>query len=40
MECLTGWDLTVYDYVSVSKEGFMPISAKPMTSGTRPLSEV
>jgi hypothetical protein len=35
MECLTGRDLTDYDYVSVSKDGFIPISVKPMTSSTR-----
>jgi hypothetical protein len=40
MSCLTGRDLTDYDYVSVSKEGFVPISVKPMTSVTRLAKEV
>jgi hypothetical protein len=35
MSCLTGWDLTEYDYVSVGSDGFMPISVRPMTSVTR-----
>jgi hypothetical protein len=33
--CLTGHDLTYYDYVSVSKDGFVPISVRPTTSSTR-----
>jgi hypothetical protein len=28
MQCLTGRDLTDYDYVSVGKEGFVPINIK------------
>jgi hypothetical protein len=35
MECLTGQDLTEYDYISVSKDGFVPIIVKPMMSETR-----
>jgi hypothetical protein len=29
MKCLTGRDLTVYGYISISKDGFVPISVKP-----------
>jgi hypothetical protein len=35
MECLSGQDLSKYDYISVGKDGFIPISVKPMTSSTR-----
>jgi hypothetical protein len=35
MKCLTGTDLTDYDYVSISKDGFVPISVKPMIGVTR-----
>jgi hypothetical protein len=35
MKCLTGRDLTSYDYVSVSKDGFVPISVKPAIGATR-----
>jgi hypothetical protein len=35
MECLMGQDLTEYDYISVSKDGFVPIIVKPMMSETR-----
>jgi hypothetical protein len=35
MRCLTGRDLTEYDYVSMGKDGFVPISVKPTTSTTR-----
>jgi hypothetical protein len=34
MSCLTEKDLVKYDYVSVGKEGFAPISVKPTTSAT------
>jgi hypothetical protein len=34
MGCLTGRDLFEYDYVSVGKDGFVPISVKLMTSVT------
>jgi hypothetical protein len=34
MSCLTEKDLLKYDYVSVGKEGFAPISVKPTTSAT------
>jgi hypothetical protein len=34
MRCLTGRDLTEYDYVSVGKDGFVPISVKPATGST------
>jgi hypothetical protein len=40
MECLTGWDLTVYDYMSVSKDGFDPINVKPMMSSTQLINNV
>jgi hypothetical protein len=29
IQCLSGRDLTGYDFLSVSKEGFMPVSVKP-----------
>jgi hypothetical protein len=35
MECLIGHELTDYDFVSVGKDGFVPISVKPMTEMTR-----
>jgi hypothetical protein len=35
MECLSGKDLTGYDYISVGKDGFVPISVKPMIGVTR-----
>jgi hypothetical protein len=35
MSCLMGHDLTDYDYISVGKDGFVPISVKPMTSVTQ-----
>jgi hypothetical protein len=35
MECLSGKDLMGYDYISVGKDGFVPISVKPMISVTR-----
>jgi hypothetical protein len=35
MKCLTGRDLSGYDYVSVGKDGFVPISAKPVIGATR-----
>jgi hypothetical protein len=28
-QCLSGRDLTCYDFLSVSKEGFVPVSVKP-----------
>jgi hypothetical protein len=40
MECLTGRDLTDYDYVSVSKDGFVPISVKSTTSSTKLTNNV
>jgi hypothetical protein len=40
MRCLTGWDLTEYDYVSVSKDGLVLIGIKPMTSMTRLSNDV
>jgi hypothetical protein len=40
MGCLTERDLTNYDYVSVSKNGFIPISVRPMTSVTRLVGNV
>jgi hypothetical protein len=35
MKFLTGRDLMGYDYVSVSKDGFVPISVKPAFGATR-----
>jgi hypothetical protein len=35
MKCLTGMDLTGYDYVSIDKDGFVPISVKPAIGTTR-----
>jgi hypothetical protein len=35
MGCLMGRDLTDYNYVSVCKGGFVPISVKLMTRATR-----
>jgi hypothetical protein len=35
MKCLTGKDLMGYDYVSVGKDGFVPISVKPVIGATR-----
>jgi hypothetical protein len=40
MECLTGRDLTDYDFVSIRKGGFVPISVKPMTEVTRVGSSI
>jgi hypothetical protein len=40
MECLTGQDLTDYDYVSVRKDGFVWISVKSTTSSTRLTNNV
>jgi hypothetical protein len=33
MECLSGKDLMGYDYISVGKDGFVPISLKPVIGG-------
>jgi hypothetical protein len=35
MEYLSGKDLMGYDYISVGKDGFVPISVKPVISVTR-----
>jgi hypothetical protein len=35
MKCLTGRDLTGYDYVSIGKDRFIPISVKPAIGATR-----
>jgi hypothetical protein len=35
MKCLTGMDLTGYDYVSIGKDGFVQISVKPAIGATR-----
>jgi hypothetical protein len=35
MECLSGKDLMAYDYISISKNGFVPISVKPTVGATR-----
>jgi hypothetical protein len=34
MKCLTDMDLMGYDYVSVGKDGFVPISVKPTVGVT------
>jgi hypothetical protein len=34
MNCLTSTDMTGYDYVSIDKDGFMPISVKPVIGAT------
>jgi hypothetical protein len=34
MECLSGKDLMGYDYISVGKDGFVPISVKPAIGAT------
>jgi hypothetical protein len=40
MKCLTGRDLTEYDYASVGKEGFMPISVKTTISAARLANDI
>jgi hypothetical protein len=35
MKCLTGRDLMGYDYVSVSEDGFVPISVKLAIGATQ-----
>jgi hypothetical protein len=35
MECLSSKDLTEYNYISVGKDGFVPISVKPVIGATR-----
>jgi hypothetical protein len=35
MECLSSKDLMGYDYISISMDGFVPISVKPMIGVTR-----
>jgi hypothetical protein len=35
MECLSGKDLMGYDYISIGKDGFIPISVKSAIGGTR-----
>jgi hypothetical protein len=40
MSYLTGHDHIDYDYVSVGKDGFVPISVKSMTSVTRLFSDM
>jgi hypothetical protein len=35
MECLSGKDLTGYDYISIDKDGFIPISVKSAIGATR-----
>jgi hypothetical protein len=34
MECLSSKDLMGYDYISIGKDGFVPISVKPMIGAT------
>jgi hypothetical protein len=35
MNCSTGINLMGYDYVSIGKDGFVPISVKPVIGATR-----
>jgi hypothetical protein len=35
MECLSDKDLMRYDYISVGKNGFVPIGVKPAIGATR-----
>jgi hypothetical protein len=35
IECLSNKDLMGYDYISIGKDGFAPISVKPMIGVTR-----
>jgi hypothetical protein len=35
MECLSSKDLMGYDYISTSKDGFVPISVKPAIGATQ-----
>jgi hypothetical protein len=35
MRCLTRWDLTEYDYISMGKDEFVSISEKPTTNTTQ-----
>jgi hypothetical protein len=35
MKCLTSRDLMGYDYVSICKDGFVPISVKPAIGATQ-----
>jgi hypothetical protein len=34
MECFFGKDMIGYDYISVGKDGFVPISVKPVIGAT------
>jgi hypothetical protein len=34
MECLSSKDLMGYDYISIGKDGFVPISVKSMIGAT------
>jgi hypothetical protein len=40
MRYLTGCDLTDYDFVSIGKDGFIPISVKAMTEVTQLVSNM
>jgi hypothetical protein len=40
MSCLTRCDLSDYDYVSVGRDGFVPISVIPMMGMTRLSSNI
>jgi hypothetical protein len=40
MGCFTGHDRSEYDYASVGKDGFAPISVKPMTSATQLIDDM
>jgi hypothetical protein len=35
MECLSGKDMMGYDYIGIGKDGFVPISVKPVIGATR-----
>ena len=30
VKCLTGLDLTDYDFLSITRDGFVPVNVKPM----------
>jgi hypothetical protein len=40
MECLSGKDLMEYDYISVGKDRFVPISVKPVIGATQLAHDV
>jgi hypothetical protein len=40
MKCLTGCNLVEYDYLSMTRVGFVPISVKQMISATRLTNDI